>query len=62
MSDTVVNGRDADTRRHDGWVRAWPLNKPALAQLGIGAGLLFAVTTVAGLLFMWLLDDGRSSD
>jgi undecaprenyl-diphosphatase len=62
MSDTVVNGRDADTRRHDGWVRAWPLNKPALAQLGIGAGLLFAVTTVAGLLFMWLLDDGPVGD
>ena len=63
MSDTVdLVGRDTRARGHDGWVRAWPLNKPALAQLGIGAVLLFALTTGVGLIFMWFLDDGPVGD
>ena len=53
-SATVVADRSTDV----GWVRAWPLRKPAMVGLGIGAALLFAATTLVGLLYLGLLDDG----
>jgi membrane-associated phospholipid phosphatase len=62
MSGTVQVVGPPTVSHEDHWVRAWPLNKPALAQLGKVTALMLAVTTVAGLLFMWILDDGPLGD
>ena len=54
--DRVVDG-------HDGWVRAWPLRKPAVLALAKGgAVLLFVVWTAIGVVFMQFLDDGPVGD
>jgi membrane-associated phospholipid phosphatase len=55
----AVPSRDVETRS---WVRAWPLRKSALVVLGLGAGLLFIVTTVVGLLYVAYLEDGPVGD
>ena len=55
----AVDSRDVSARS---WVRAWPLHKSAFAVLGIGAGLLFIVTTVVGLLYVAYLEDGPVGD
>ena len=53
--DRVVDG-------HDGWVRAWPLRKPAVLALAKGGALLFVVWTAIGVVFMQFLDDGPVGD
>lgn len=42
--------------------RVWPLRRPALRVLAIGFASLLAIWSTAGLLFMWLLDDGPVGD
>jgi len=49
-------------RRHDGWVRAWPLNKPAWRVLAAGGVLMLVVWSAVGLLYMQFLDDGVVGD
>ena len=48
--------------RGDGGLRVWPLRKPAVLALARGGALLLAVWSAAGLLYMWLLDDGPVGD
>jgi undecaprenyl-diphosphatase len=47
-------------RRHP--LRVWPLRRPAAVALTKGGLLLLAVWSAAGLLYMWLLDDGPVGD
>jgi undecaprenyl-diphosphatase len=47
---------------HDGWARAWPLNKPAWRVLATGGVLMLIVWSAVGLLFMQFLDDGVVGD
>jgi undecaprenyl-diphosphatase len=61
MRATVDVASRSETRR-DGWVRAWPLRKPALVHLVVGGLLLLVVSTGLGLLYMALLDDGPVGD
>jgi undecaprenyl-diphosphatase len=49
-------------RRHDGWVRAWPLNKSAWRVLAIGGVLMLVVWSAVGLLYMQFLDEGVVGD
>ncbi len=49
-------------RRHDGWVRAWPLNKSAWRVLAIGGTLMLVVWSAVGLLYMQFLDEGVVGD
>jgi undecaprenyl-diphosphatase len=62
MSGTVRVVRQPTIGRDDHWVRAWPLGKAALGQLGRSAALLLAVTSGVGLMYMWLFDDGPLGD
>ncbi len=62
MSGTVGTARASDVRRRDEWVRAWPVNKPALVALAKGGALLLAVWTAVGLAYMAVLDDGPVGD
>jgi membrane-associated phospholipid phosphatase len=48
--------------RGDGGLRVWPLRKPAALVLARGGALLLGVWSAAGLLYMWLLDDGPVGD
>ena len=48
--------------RGDGGLRVWPLRKPAVLVLAKGGLLLLAIWSAAGLLYMWLLDDGPVGD
>jgi undecaprenyl-diphosphatase len=47
---------------HDGWVRAWPLNKPAWRVLATGGVVMLVVWSAVGLLFMQFLDNGVVGD
>lgn len=60
MTSTVHT--PVSVRGHDGWQRAWPLNKSALLVLGKGGLLLLVVWTGLGLLYMQFLDDGPIGD
>jgi membrane-associated phospholipid phosphatase len=42
--------------------RVWPLRRAALAVLGIGFVALLSIWSAAGLLYMWLFDDGPVGD
>lgn len=44
------------------WVKAWPMNRPALLRAGIGALILLAIWSVAGRLYLSFLDDGPVGD
>jgi len=57
--DTV---HDSAATGDDGWVKAWPLSRRALLSVVAGSALLFVVWSGAGLLDMWLLDDGPVGD
>ena len=46
----------------DGWVRAWPLPKPALLVLAKGSAVLLVVWTAVGLVYMQFLDEGPVGD
>jgi membrane-associated phospholipid phosphatase len=62
VSGAVDTASSFRTRGQDGWLRAWPLNKPALLVLAKGGALLLAVWTALGLLYMTFLDDGAVGD
>ena len=60
MSGTVDTS--ATIAHRDDWVRAWPLNKPALIVLAKGAAVLLVAWSAIGLLYMAMLDDGPVGD
>ena len=62
MSGIVGTTRAAHVRQRDEWVRAWPVNKPALIALGKGGALLLVLWTAVGVAYMALLDDGPVGD
>ena len=62
MTSSVDTASRVRAHGHDGWPRAWPLNKPALLVLAKGGVLLLAVWTALGLLYMTFLDDGAVGD
>jgi membrane-associated phospholipid phosphatase len=57
----IVN-TSATVAHRDDWVRAWPLNKPALIVLAKGAAVLLVAWSAIGLLYMAVLDDGPVGD
>jgi membrane-associated phospholipid phosphatase len=60
---SIVDGAPTlRTGGNDGWVRAWPLRKPALFILAGGGAVLLAVWTAVGLFYMAFLDDGAVGD
>jgi membrane-associated phospholipid phosphatase len=44
------------------WVRAWPLNRPAVVRATAGGALLLTVWSLIGLAYVHLLDDGATGD
>ena len=62
MTSTVESAPTLRTSGNDGWLRAWPLRKPALLVLAKGGALLLVVWTSVGLLYMTFLDDGPVGD
>jgi undecaprenyl-diphosphatase len=59
---TTTLDTSTSVRGHDGWARAWPLNKPAWGVLAVGGLVMLAVWSAVGLLYMQFLDDGAVGD
>jgi membrane-associated phospholipid phosphatase len=59
---TSIINTTTTVRGHDGWQRAWPLNKPAWMIIAKGGLLMLVVWSGLGLLYMQLLDDGVVGD
>lgn len=64
MEPAAVVGRSIEQTagRTESGLRVWPLRKPALTVIAKGGIALLAIWSAAGLLFMWLLDDGPVGD